>query len=161
MMNRRNFLGLSVGVAAAAIIPASLSATDFRATKPKAWTAHNVNDAMTEIFGTSNTTVSKKVKLKAPDIAENGAVIPVTISTKMNAKTMAIFQDANPESAVAVFTVPANGIPEYSIRIKMAKTGTVTAVADVDGKLYSASKVVKVTIGGCGGWFNHFIAIYE
>jgi len=151
MMNRRNFLGLSVGVAAAAIIPASLSATDFRATKPKAWTAHNVNDAMTEIFGTSNTTVSKKVKLKAPDIAENGAVIPVTISTKMNAKTMAIFQDANPESAVAVFTVPANGIPEYSIRIKMAKTGTVTAVADVDGKLYSASKVVKVTIGGCGG----------
>ena len=151
MMNRRNFLGLSVGVAAAAIIPASLSATDFRATKPKAWTAHNVNDAMTEIFGTSNTTVSKKIKLKAPDIAENGAVIPVTISTKMNAKTMAIFQDANPESAVAVFTVPANGIPEYSIRIKMAKTGTVTAVADVDGKLYSASKVVKVTIGGCGG----------
>lgn len=151
MMNRRNFLGLSVGVAAAAIIPASLSATDFRATKPKAWTAHNINDAMTEIFGTSNTTVSKKIKLKAPDIAENGAVIPVTISTKMNAKTMAIFQDANPESAVAVFTVPANGIPEYSIRIKMAKTGTVTAVADVDGKLYSASKVVKVTIGGCGG----------
>lgn len=151
MMNRRNFLGLSVGVAAAAIIPASLSATDFRATKPKAWTAHNINDAMTEIFGTSNTTVSKKIKLKAPDIAENGAVIPVTISTKMNAKTMAIFQDANPESAVAVFTVPANGIPEYSVRIKMAKTGTVTAVADVDGKLYSASKVVKVTIGGCGG----------
>lgn len=151
MMNRRNFLGLSVGVAAAAMIPASLSATDFRATKPKAWTAHNINDAMTEIFGTSNTTVSKKIKLKAPDIAENGAVIPVTISTKMNAKTMAIFQDANPESAVAVFTVPANGIPEYSIRIKMAKTGTVTAVADVDGKLYSASKVVKVTIGGCGG----------
>jgi len=151
MMNRRNFLGLSVGVAAAAMIPASLSATDFRATKPKAWTANNVNDAITEIFGTSNTTVSKKIKLKAPDIAENGAVIPVTISTKMNAKTMAIFQDANPESAVAVFTVPANGIPEYAVRIKMSKTGTVTAVADVDGKLYSASKVVKVTIGGCGG----------
>ena len=151
MMNRRNFLGLSVGVAAAAMIPVSLSATDFRATKPKAWTAKNVNDAMTEVFGTSNTTVSKKVKLKAPDIAENGAVIPVTISTKMNAKTMAIFQDANPESAVAVFTVPANGIPDYSVRIKMSKTGTVTAVADVDGKLYSTSKVVKVTIGGCGG----------
>jgi len=151
MMNRRNFLGLSIGVAAAAIIPANLSATDFRATKPKAWTAKNVNDAITEIFGTSNTTVSKKVKLKAPDIAENGAVIPVTISTKMKAKTMAIFQDANPESAVAVFTVPAAGIPDYSVRIKMSKTGTVTAVADVDGKLYSTSKVVKVTIGGCGG----------
>ena len=150
-MNRRNFLGLSVGVAAATMIPSSLSATDFRATKPAAFTAHKVDDAIKALFGTSIVEKSKKVKLKAPDIAENGAVIPVTASTKMNARTIAVFQDANPEATVAVFTVPANGIPSYSMRIKMAKTGTVTVVADVDGKLYSSSKVVKVTIGGCGG----------
>ena len=150
-MERRKFLGLGLGVAAAAMIPASLSATDFRATKPKAWTAKKIDVAIGEIFGTANTTVSKKIKLKAPDIAENGAVIPVTVSTKMNAKTIAVFQDANPESTVAVFDVPKNGLPEYSFRIKMKKTGTVTVVADVDGKLYSNSKVVKVTIGGCGG----------
>ncbi len=150
-MNRRKFIGL--GVAAVATIPTSVSAIDFRATKPGAWSgpkSHKVNDAMTEIFGTSTTTVGK-VKLKAPAIAENGAVIPITVSTKLNAKTIAIFQDANPESTVAVFTVPANGIAEYSIRLKMAKTGQVTVVADVDGKLYSASATVKVTAGGCGG----------
>jgi len=77
--------------------------------------------------------------------------VPVAITTKLNARTVAIFQDANPEATVAVFTIPANGLPNFATRIKMSKTGTVTVVADVDGKLYSSSKVVKVTIGGCGG----------
>ena len=91
------------------------------------------------------------MKIKAPDIAENGAVIPVTVSTKLNATKVAIFQDANPESTVAVFTVPKDGIIDYSVRIKLGQTGTVTVVALADGKLYKASKLVKVTIGGCGG----------
>jgi sulfur-oxidizing protein SoxY len=151
MMNRRNFVGLGLGVAAAAaVMPSALSATDFRAEKPAAWTATKVEEGMKAIYGTSSTTEGK-VKLKAPDIAENGAVIPIGVSTKLKAKTVAIFQDANPESTVAVFTVPENGIIDYSVRIKMAKTGKVTVVADVDGKLYSASKTVKVTAGGCGG----------
>jgi len=154
MMNRRNFLGLGLGaVAAAAVMPSALSATDFRAEKPAAWTANKVDAALKALYGTSSTTEGK-VKLKAPDIAENGAVIPITVSTKLKAKTVAIFQDANPEATVAVFTVPANGIIDYSVRIKMAKTGNVVVVAEVDGKLYSASKAVKVTAGGCGGWFN-------
>jgi len=149
-MNRRNFLGLGLGAAAVAMIPAQLSAVDFRATKPKAWTATKVDAAINELYGTS-ATVKDKVKLKAPDIAENGAVIPVTVSSKLAGKTVAIFQDANPEATVAVFTVPAGGIIDYSIRIKMMKTGTVTAIVEADGKLYSAAKVVKVTKGGCGG----------
>ncbi len=149
-MNRRNFLSLGLGALAVSMAPSTLSAINFRDTKPKAWTATKVDDAIKEIFGTSKVTEGK-IKLKAPDIAENGAVIPITVSTKLNAKTVAIFQDANPETAVAVFTVPENGIIDYSVRIKMAKTGTVTVVADVDGKLVSASKLVKVTIGGCGG----------
>ena len=150
-MNRRNFLGLGLGLGVAAVItPASLSAVNFRETKPKAWTAHKIDEAMKEVFGTSVTTESG-MKLKAPDIAENGAVIPITVSTKLKAKTVAVFQDANPESTVAIFTVPANGIIDYSVRIKMAKTGKVIVVADVDGKLHSASKTVKVTAGGCGG----------
>jgi len=152
-MNRRNFLSLGLGALAVSMAPSTLSAINFRDTKPKAWTATKVDEAINEIFGSSKLSEGK-IKLKAPDIAENGAVIPVTISTKLNAKTVAIFQDANPETAVAVFTVPENGIIDYSVRIKMAKTGTVTVVADVDGKLVSASKLVKVTIGGCGGWFN-------
>jgi sulfur-oxidizing protein SoxY len=149
-MNRRNFLGLGLGALAVSMAPSTLSAINFRETKPKAWTATKVDEAMNELFGTS-TTIVGKVKLKAPDIAENGAVIPVTVSSKLAGSRVAIFQDANPESTVAVFTVPKGGIIDYSIRIKLAKTGTVTAVVEEGGKLYSASKQVKVTIGGCGG----------
>ncbi len=149
-MNRRNFLGLGLGTLALSMAPSTLSAVNFRETKPKAWTATKVDEAMKEIFGTSATTKGK-VKLKAPDIAENGAVIPVTVSSKLAGSKVAVFQDANPESAVAVFTVPQGGIIDYSIRIKMAKTGTVTAVVEENGKLFADSKLVKVTIGGCGG----------
>jgi sulfur-oxidizing protein SoxY len=160
-MNRRNFLGLGLGVAAAAAIPTTLSAVDFRATKSAAWIAMNdekakgtslsgTKAAMKELFGTDATTEAK-VKIKAPDIAENGAVVPVTVSSKLAGKTVAIFQSANPESLVCVFTVPAKGVVDYSVRIKMMQTGTVTAVVEADGKLYSAAKSVKVTAGGCGG----------
>jgi sulfur-oxidizing protein SoxY len=153
-MNRRKFLGLGLGLGVAAVMtPATLSAVNFRETKPGAWAgpqSHTVENSMKELFGTSTTTEGK-VKLKAPDIAENGAVVPVTVSSKLAGKTVALFQDANPESLVAVFTVPANGIIDYSVRIKMSKTGKVIAVVNVDGKLYSASKTVKVTAGGCGG----------
>ena len=148
-MNRRNFLGLGLGALAVSVAPATLGAVDFRKEKPKAWDAKKVDGAIKEIFGT-NATSEGKVKLKAPDIAENGAVIPVTVSAKAGSK-VAILQDANPESLVAVFTVPKGGIVNYSVRIKMMKTGNVYAVVEDAGKLYKASKQVKVTIGGCGG----------
>lgn len=151
-MKRRNFLSLGLGaMAVAAVVPTTLSAVNFRETKPKAWDAKTVDAGMNEVYGTSAATEGK-VKLSAPDIAENGAVIPVSVSTKLDAKTVSIYQDANPESVVAVFTVPENAIIDYDIRIKMMKTGNVVAVVETkDGKLYKASKEVKVTIGGCGG----------
>ena len=150
MINRRNFLGLGLGAIAIAAIPGKLKAIDFRETKPKAWTATKVEDAVKEIFGSSATTEGS-INLSAPDIAENGAVIPVSFDTELKATKVAVFQDANPESAVAVFTIPENAVIDYAIRIKLAKTGTVTVIAEADGKLYSVSKLVKVTIGGCGG----------
>jgi sulfur-oxidizing protein SoxY len=149
-MNRRNFLGLSLGVAAVSMVPVTLSAEDFRASKPKVWTATKVDEAMKAMFGTTATTEGG-INLSAPDIAENGAVIPISFSTDLKAKTIAIFQDANPEATVAVFTMGSRAVADYAIRIKMQKTGKVTVVADVDGKLYSVTKEVKVTIGGCGG----------
>lgn len=150
MMKRRNFLGLGLGVLAATVVaPSALSAANYRETKPKAWDADKVDSAIKDIFGT-NATSEGKVKLKAPDIAENGAVIPVTVSAKAGSR-VAILQDANPESLVAVFDVPKGGIIDYSVRIKMMKTGNVFAIVEDGGKLYKASKQVKVTIGGCGG----------
>lgn len=150
MLNRRKFLGLGLGALAVASIPNSLSAEDFRASKPKAWTATKVDEAVKEIFGTTSTTEGG-IDLSAPDIAENGAVIPISFKTDLKASKIAVFQDANPESAVAVFTVHDGAVLDYAFRIKMAKTGKVTVIADVGGKLHSVSKEIKVTIGGCGG----------
>lgn len=150
MLNRRNFLGLGLGAIAIAAVPGQLSAVDFRETKPKAWTATKVDEAVKEIFGTS-ATVEGGINLKAPEIAENGAVVPISFDTTLKATKIAVFQDANPESAVAVFTVPEGAVLDYAFRIKMAKTGKVTVIAEVDGKLHSATKEVKVTMGGCGG----------
>ena len=138
MINRRNFLSLGLGVLAVAAIPGKLSAIDFRETKPKAWTATKVDEAIKEIFGTSTTTAGS-ITLTAPDIAENGAVIPVSFDSALKA------------SKVAVFNVNENTVIDFAIRIKMQKTGTVTVVAEENGKLYAVSKLVKVTIGGCGG----------
>jgi sulfur-oxidizing protein SoxY len=164
-MERRKFLGLGIaGAAALALAPSTLSAIDFRSTKPKAWSVVNkfekgtkgklvqsgVPAAMKEIFGTDKFTEGK-VKLKTPDIAENGAVVPVSVSSKLAGSKVAILQDANPEALIAVFTVPAAGIIDYSVRIKMQQTGTITAVVEADGKLYGTSKSTKVTAGGCGG----------
>lgn len=153
-MNRRKFLGLGLGLGAVAVmLPSTLSAINFRETKKGAFegpNSHTVEDSMKELFGTSKTTVGK-VTLKTPDIAENGAVVPIEVSSKLAGKVVAVFQDANPESLVAVYTVPANGIIDYKLRLKMAKTGTVTAVVQDGTTLYSASKEVKVTAGGCGG----------
>ena len=150
MINRRNFLSLGLGVLAVAAIPGKLSAIDFRETKPKAWTATKVDEAIKEIFGTSTTTAGS-ITLTAPDIAENGAVIPVSFDSALKASKVAVFQDANPESAVAIFSLNEFSVADYAIRIKMAKTGTVTVVAEAEGKLHAVSKLVKVTIGGCGG----------
>ena len=118
MINRRNFLGLGLGAMAVAVIPGKLNAIDFRETKPKAWTATKVDDAVKEIFGSTATTEGS-INLSAPDIAENGAVIPVSFDTELKATKVAVFQDANPESAVAVFTIPENAVIDYAIRIKL------------------------------------------
>ncbi len=160
-MQRRNFFKVGAALVAAAVAPRMVMAEEYRKTKPKAWTVKNdekskkpsmegTEEAIKQIFGT-NETIDGKINLKAPDIAENGAVVPITIKTKLPATQIAVFQSANPEATVAVFDVHKNSIPNYSIRIKMQKTGYVTVVAKADGKLYRTKKLVKVTIGGCGG----------
>ena len=86
------------------------------------------------MYGTT-ATIEKGVKLKAPDVAANGGAIPVDFSTKIPAKTVAVFQDANPEAAVVVFDVNPYDMTDYSIKIKMGKSGTITIVAQgKDGK---------------------------
>ncbi len=151
-MERRNFLSL-VGMSAVAltVAPAAVSATDWRADKPDVWHAHTVEDAIQAMYG-STTLIEEGVKLTAPDVAANGGAIPVDFATTVDAKTIAVFQDANPEAAVMVIDINEFSVPQYSIKIKMGKSGTITIVAEgKDGKLYAAKKTLEVALGGCEG----------
>ena len=118
----------------------------------KAFTAKDQAGAMDALLGSNQLEQSADVTLKAPYIAENGAVVPVTVRSKMaNVESISIFVENNPNPLVAEFMVPAGTAADVSTRLRMGKSSTVTAVVKADGKLYSASKEVKVTIGGCGG----------
>jgi sulfur-oxidizing protein SoxY len=148
-MDRRKFLSLSM--VAAAVLPASLSAIDFRATKPDAWTAHTVADAIKALYGDIKPE-EKGVKVKAPKVASNGGQIPVTVESDIDAKTVALFQDANPEAAVCVYDVQEGSIVDYQCKIKMKKSGTITAVLEgKDGKFYTGKVTLEVALGGCEG----------
>ncbi|SFV55125.1 Sulfur oxidation protein SoxY [hydrothermal vent metagenome] len=161
-MERRKFLSMALGAVALAAVPASVRAEDFRKLKPTVWTTKNVMDgkkvtdkgvmsAIKALYG-SNSLTMEGVKLKAPDVASNGGAIPVSFSTNKDVKSIAVFQNANPEAAVMVVDVNKYSVNKYSIKIKMASSGTITIVAQGnDGKLYAAQKTLDVALGGCEG----------
>ena len=153
-MQRRTFLkGSLAGSAVAVAVGAGLlSPRAVMAAWPKAaFEAKNVQDAMKGVFGSDATETSGDIKIKAPDIAENGAVVPVSVSTGMSASDISIIIDKNGTPMAANFVLGASAKGFVSTRVKMAKTSNVIAVVKSGGKLYSARKEVKVTIGGCGG----------
>lgn len=87
-----------------------------------------------------------------PDIAENGAVVPIGITSKVpKTESIAILVEKNPNMLAATFDIPAGTEPSLSTRIKMGQTSNVYALVKADGKYYVASKEIKVTLGGCGG----------
>ena len=95
---------------------------------------------------------SDKIKLDAPEIAENGAVVPVSVSTTLTEVTsIAFLVSENPNALIAQYKIPAGTVPSVANRIKMAKTSNVIVVVEAGGKVYSTTKEVKVTVGGCGG----------
>lgn len=150
-MNRRNFLSYMGGAIVLSVLPSKLSAEDYRKMKPKVWTAHKVDDAITNLYGHTNM-IEEGVTLKIPKVASNGAAVPVKFSTKIPAKTVSLFQDANPESAVAVYNVGKYDLTKYEVKIKMGDSGTITVVVEgLDGKLYVARKSLDVAAGGCEG----------
>ncbi len=148
-MQRRKFITLSA--AALVATPALLSAKDFRKEKPDVWKAHKVDEAIKDLYGDIKPE-EKGIKLKTPEVANNGGQIPIGIKSDIPAKTVAVFQDVNPESTVAVFSVPDGQPVDYLIKIKMKETGTVTVILEgKDGKFYKASNHFKVALGGCEG----------
>ncbi len=154
-MKRRIFLKRSlatsaVGIAAGAglLAPQQILAAWNKA----AFEAKELPNALDALLGSSDLTESGDITLKAPDIAENGAVVPVTVTTSIaDAESIAIIASNNPVPLVANFVLGTGAEGFASTRIKMGKTGDVIAVVKAGGKLHSARKEVKVTIGGCGG----------
>lgn len=153
MNNRRRILlksGLAVSAlgTAALLVPRAVLA----AWPEKAFHAKKMPEALQALAGTDSASESGDIKIKAPDIAENGAVVPITVSTGMDdVESISIVAVNNPFPLIASFNLGEGALGFVSTRIKMGKSGDVVAVVKAGGKLYSAKKGVKVTIGGCGG----------
>lgn len=108
-------------------------------------------DAIKALFGKS-AEPSDKVKLDAPEIAENGAVVSISVaSTLPDVTTIALLVSENPNTLAAAYRIPPGTAASVANRLKLAKTSNIVAVVESGGKLYSATKEVKVTVGGCGG----------
>jgi sulfur-oxidizing protein SoxY len=108
-------------------------------------------DAIKTLYG-KTAEASDKVKLDAPEIAENGGVVPIAVTTTLpDVTSISFFVSENPNALAASYLIPAGTVPAVANRLKMAKTCNVIAIVESSGKLFSATKEVKVTVGGCGG----------
>ena len=113
----------------------------------------NTMDATMKALGGGAPAQSKDIVFfQTPDIAENGAVVPVAVASKIpNTQGIYVLVEKNPSALAAGFSIPAGTEPSVSTRIKMGQTSNVHAVVKADNKFYVATKEVKVTLGGCGG----------
>jgi len=117
----------------------------------EAFKQKNEADAIKALYG-KTAEPSDKVKLDAPEIAENGGVVPISVTTSLDKVTsISFFVAENPFALAASYRIPDGTVAAVANRLKMAKTTNVVAIVEADGKLYSATKEVKVTVGGCGG----------
>ena len=152
MPARREFLSHAAKVAAlmagAGLLPLSAQA----AYDSAAFEAKSLGDTL-KALGAGAPTESKDITLTGPDIAENGAVVPVSVSTALpGAKRLLLLVEKNPNVLAAAFDVSDAVDANFSTRVKMGQSSNVYAVALMrDGKVLFAQKEIKVTLGGCGG----------
>jgi sulfur-oxidizing protein SoxY len=151
--SRRSFLhaaastGIAVWSLAAGFLPRLAFAGDSR----PAFDATAIADALKAI-GISDPKQSSEIAFKAPDIAENGAVVPVEIESKLpNTRAIAILVEKNPHVMSASFDIPEGTEPFVATRVKVAESSLIHAVVRTDAGAFYATKLVKVTLGGCGG----------
>ena len=151
MQTRRETLKQSMAVASL-LAATGLFPRDAFAFNKAAFEARSIAD-VTKAYGAGAPTESKDVTLTAPDIAENGAVVPMAIASSLaGVKHLLVLVERNPSALVAKFDVTDAVEANFSTRAKMGQTSDVYAVAITnDGKALYAKKEVKVTLGGCGG----------
>lgn len=118
----------------------------------KAFEAKKMDAAMDAVTGKARPTASNDIKVDAPDIAENGAVVSVTVTTTLpKVESISVYVPVNAFPLSASYILSNQMETSITGRIKMAKTADIVAVIKSNGKLYTAKKAVKVTLGGCGG----------
>ena len=155
-VKRREMLKQGSGVTLLALVTAAgwLAPRDTAAQSwNKAAFETQTMDETMKALGGGTPVPSKDIQfVSTPDIAENGAVVPVGVtSTVPKTESIAILVEKNPNMLAAVFDIPAGTDPSLSTRIKMGQSSNVYALVKADGKYYVASKEIKVTLGGCGG----------
>jgi sulfur-oxidizing protein SoxY len=115
------------------------------------FSAKSVADALKGI-GATNPATSKDLVIEAPEIAENGAVVPIEITSNIpGTSSLAIVADKNPFPLIAKFDFMEGTLPYVKLNVKMGETSDIRVIAEAAGKHYAAAQNIKVTIGGCGG----------
>jgi sulfur-oxidizing protein SoxY len=151
-MRRRQFLKSS-STLLAALLAAGFLDPLARAEEwnKAAFESKNLEDLI-KLLGGAQAEESEAVTIVAPDIAENGAVVPIGVSSSVaKAEAIALLVEKNPNMLAAIFFIPQGTLPELQTRVKMAMTSNVFAMVKADGKFHYAGKEIKVTLGGCGG----------
>ena len=155
---RRQILQASAGstVMALAASAGLFKSSEAQAQSPvwnkAAFDTKTLQETVKALGGTAATESKDITFVTAPDIAENGAVVPVAIASKIaKTESIAILVEKNPNSLSAYFDIPDGTEPFVATRVKMGQTSNVYALVKADGKYFYATKEIKVTLGGCGG----------
>jgi len=152
--SRRGFVKLSgtlAVLAAIGVLTEDQALAQQAAWNKAAFETKNLADTL-KALGGAGVTESKDIAITVPDIAENGAVVPVAVTSRIaGTQNVYILVEKNPNMLAAAFAIPAGTDPGVSTRIKMGQTSNVLAVVKSNAQFYVASKEVKVTLGGCGG----------
>ncbi len=144
---RRKIITFIGAVAGMALAPINLLAAQWNA---KAFDETRFADSLKSV-GALDLIESGQIQLKTPEIAENGAIVPIHVISKIpNTEKVFVFAEKNPQPLVAIFTFVKNVEPFFATRIKMGESAKVHVVVRADGRHYTTSRDVKVTIGGCG-----------
>jgi len=155
-MKRRTFLKgsatasvLAVAAAAGLLRPQTVLAA---AWPQAAFDAKDMNAVTQALYGAADAPANSAIQIKAPIQAENGAVVPIAVSTSLDrVEGIAIMVDKNAAPLIGSVSLSGAGAGYFSARMKMGKTSDVKVVVKAGGKLYSATQNIKVTVGGCGG----------
>ena len=154
---RRQALKSGGGVTLLALVAAAGWLKPGEASAQAAWNkaafeTHVMDETLKALDATPPSQSKDIVFVSTPDIAENGAVVPIGITSNIpKTDSIAILIEKNPNMLTAVFDIPPGTEPALSTRVKMCQTSNVFALVKADGKYYVASKEIKVTLGGCGG----------